>query len=263
MGIVNVTPDSFSDGGRFFSLGKAIDHAWSLIDEGADVLDVGGESSRPGAEPVSVADEIARTIPVIEAIRGAGVPVSIDTTKSEVMRAAVDAGASMVNDINALQGDGVMQLIAESDVAVCIMHMQGSPRTMQQAPSYDNVVGQVIHFLSTRIEAALAAGVSLQRLVIDPGFGFGKTLEHNLALLAGLREFSGLGCPVLAGLSRKSMLGAITGKPINERIHASVAAALIAIQRGASVVRVHDVAATRDAIAILQAVQGGFTSRTC
>ena len=263
MGIVNVTPDSFSDGGRFFSVGKAIDHAWALIEEGADVLDVGGESSRPGAEPVSVADEIARTIPVIEAIRGAGVPVSIDTTKSEVMHAALDAGASMVNDINAMHDHGVMQLIAESDVAVCIMHMQGSPRTMQEAPVYENVVGQVSQYLSARIDVALAAGVSLERLVIDPGFGFGKTIEHNLALLGGLREFSGFGCPVLAGLSRKSMLGEITGKPVNDRIHASVAAALIAIQRGASMVRVHDVAATRDAIAILQAVQDGFTSSAC
>lgn len=256
MGIVNVTPDSFSDGGHFFSIGKAIDHAWALIKEGADILDIGGESSRPGAESVSVSEEIARTIPVIEAIHGAGVPVSIDTTKSEVMRAAVNAGASMINDINALRGEGAIQLMADTDVAVCIMHMQGSPGSMQQAPTYENVVEEVRDYLAERIEVVLAAGVSRERLVIDPGFGFGKTVQHNLALLAGLQSFSRLGCPVLAGLSRKSTLGIITGRPVNERIHASVAAALIAIQRGASLVRVHDVAATRDAIAILQAVEG-------
>ena len=256
MGIVNVTPDSFSDGGRYFSIGKAIDHAWAQINEGADILDIGGESSRPGAEPISVAEEIARTIPVIEAIHRSGVPVSIDTTKAEVMHAAIGAGASMVNDINALQGDGAVQLMADTDVAVCIMHMQGSPGSMQQAPSYGNVVEEVRKFLSDRIEVVMAAGVSRERLAIDPGFGFGKTVQHNLALLADLQSLAGLGCAVLAGLSRKSTLGIITGRPVDERIHASVAAAMIAIQRGASVVRVHDVGATRDAIAILQAVEG-------
>jgi dihydropteroate synthase len=256
MGIVNVTPDSFSDGGRFFGIGKAIDHAWTLINEGADILDIGGESSRPGADPVSVEEEIARTIPVIEAMQAAGVPISIDTTKPEVMHAAVTAGASMINDINALRGDGAMQLIVDTDVAVCIMHMQGNPGSMQQAPTYENVLEEVRDYLSGRIEAVLAAGVSRERLVIDPGFGFGKTVQHNLALLAGLQSLCGLGCAVLAGISRKSTLGIITGRPISERVHASVAAALIAIQRGASLVRVHDVAATRDAIAILQAVEG-------
>ncbi|HEU0187459.1 MAG TPA: dihydropteroate synthase, partial [Gallionellaceae bacterium] len=233
MGIVNVTPDSFSDGGRHLLRDAAVAHARQLLAEGADILDIGGESTRPGAQPVSVQDELARVLPVIEALCRDKVPLSIDTWKPEVMKQALAAGASMVNDINALQAEGALQAVAAGNCAVCLMHMQGQPQTMQQAPQYGDVVDEVVTFLQQRIAALEAAGIARDRMVVDPGFGFGKTLAHNLDLLRHLQVFAGLGVPVLAGLSRKSMLGAITGQPVEQRVYASVAAALLAVQRGA------------------------------
>lgn len=257
MGIVNVTPDSFSDGGRYVSTAAAIDHAHQLMADGADILDVGGESTRPGAPPVGEQEELDRVLPVIEGLRGIDIPVSIDTFKPAVMRAAIAAGASMVNDINALQDAGALQAVAGSDAAVCLMHMQGAPQTMQQQPHYEDVIEEVGEFLRARIAAAEAAGIARERIVIDPGFGFGKTLAHNLALLRHLDAMRSLGVPVLAGMSRKSMLGAITGREVGERQAASIAAALIAVQRGAAIVRVHDVRETADALKILNAVNEG------
>ena len=255
MGVVNVTPDSFSDGGRFLAPGAAVAHAQRLIAEGASVVDVGGESSRPGAAPVVVAEELARVMPVVRALRDAAVPVSVDTAKPEVMRAALAEGASMVNDVTALAAPGALETVASSDCAVCLMHMQGEPRTMQLRPVYDDVVRDVKRFLADRVGAAEHAGIARSRVVIDPGFGFGKTADHNLELLRRLRELAGLGVPVLAGWSRKSTLGSITGRAAADRLAASVAAALIAVQNGARIVRVHDVAATRDALAVWQAVE--------
>ncbi|HZW24815.1 MAG TPA: dihydropteroate synthase [Gallionella sp.] len=254
MGIVNVTPDSFSDGGRYVSTAAAIDHAHKLMADGADILDVGGESTRPGAQPVGLQEEMDRVLPVIEGLRGIDIPVSIDTFKPAVMRAAIAAGASMVNDINALQQADALQAVAGSGAAVCLMHMQGAPQTMQQQPEYRDVVDEVAGYLRGRIAAAEAAGIARERIVIDPGFGFGKTLAHNLALLRRMDAMCALGVPVLAGLSRKSMLGAITGRDVGERQAASVAAALIAVQRGAAIVRVHDVRETADALKIWDAV---------
>jgi len=254
MGIVNVTPDSFSDGGKHLQRDAALVHALGLIAEGADILDIGGESTRPGARPVSIQEEMDRVLPIIEELRDAAVPISIDTFKPEVMLAAIAAGAQMVNDINALQNAAAMNTVAASHAAVCLMHKQGNPQTMQEQPVYQNVVAEVCAFLCDRIAAAEAAGIKRDRIVIDPGFGFGKTLAHNLALLRGLNELAALGVPVLAGLSRKSMLGALTGQDVAQRLPASVAAALIAVQLGANIVRVHDVRATVDALKILRAV---------
>jgi dihydropteroate synthase len=263
MGIVNVTPDSFSDGGAFDSAQAAVEHGLRLVDEGADLLDVGGESTRPGAAPVDEAEELRRVLPVIEALSArAGVPVSIDTSKPGVMRAAVAAGASMINDVFALRADGALEAAAAAGVPVCLMHMQGEPRSMQDAPHYDDVVGEVHRFLADRLLACQFAGIDLRRLLVDPGFGFGKTLAHNLDLLRGLERFTSLGVPLLAGLSRKSMIGTITGRSdAADRVHGSAAAALIAVQRGAAIVRVHDVAATRDALAVWQAVAAGIPVR--
>jgi dihydropteroate synthase len=254
MGIVNVTPDSFSDGGLHLQRDAALAHAHRLVAEGADMLDIGGESTRPGAQPVSVQEELERVLPVIEGLRSAPVPVSIGTCKPEVMRAAIAAGAQMVNDINALQDAAAMNVVAASDAAVCLMHKQGNPQTMQAQPHYQDVVAEVSGFLRERIAAAEAAGICRERIVIDPGFGFGKTLEHNLSLLRELSKLAELGVPVLAGLSRKSMLGALTGRDVTQRLPASVAAALIAVQRGAHIVRVHDVRATVDALKVWSAV---------
>ena len=254
MGIVNVTPDSFSDGGQHLRRDAALAHAHQLIHEGADILDIGGESTRPGALAVGVQEELDRVMPVIESLRGAPVPLSIDSCKPEVMRAALAAGAGMVNDINALQQPEALTAVAASDAAVCLMHKQGSPQTMQAQPQYQDVVAEVLQFLRARLAAAEAAGIARVRIVVDPGFGFGKTLVHNLALLRGLDEFNELGVPVLAGLSRKSMLGTITGQDVEHRVHASVAAALLAVQHGAKIVRVHDVRATVDALKVWQAV---------
>jgi dihydropteroate synthase len=254
MGIVNVTPDSFSDGGKHLQRDAALVHARQLIAEGADMLDIGGESTRPGASPVGAQEEMDRVLPIIEELRDAAVPISVDTFKPEVMLAAIAAGAHMVNDINALQDAAAMNAVAASNAAVCLMHKQGNPLTMQEQPVYRNVVAEVSEFLQERIAAAEAAGIQRDRIVIDPGFGFGKTLAHNLALLQRLNELAALGVPVLAGLSRKSMLGALTGQDVAQRMPASVAAALIAVQRGANIVRVHDVHATVDALKILNAV---------
>ncbi|MFN3544335.1 MAG: dihydropteroate synthase [Thiobacillus sp.] len=255
LGIVNVTPDSFSDGGRLASAQAAIEHALKLREAGADILDVGGESTRPGAAPVPASEEIERVLPVIEALAAQGCVVSVDTMKPEVMRVALAAGAAMVNDVMALRAPGALEALAASDAAACLMHMQGEPRTMQQAPAYVDVVGEVAAFLGARVATCEAAGIARERLVIDPGFGFGKTLEHNLALLRQLERLAASGVPLLAGLSRKSMLGALTGRAAGEREFAGVAAHLIAIAHGARLVRVHDVAAMRDALAIWNAVE--------
>ena len=254
MGVVNITPDSFSDGGRFLDPAAAIAHARKLMGEGADLIDLGAESSRPGAAAVMSADEeLRRLLPVLRGLRD--VPVSVDTVKPEVMRVALAEGAAMINDINALRAPGALAAVAAADAAVCLMHMQGSPGTMQQDPSYGDVVAEVKAFLLERIESVCAGGIAVERVVVDPGFGFGKTLEHNLELLRHLREFASLGVPLLAGWSRKSSLGKITGKPAGERLAASIAAALIAAQNGAAILRVHDVAATRDALLVLAAVE--------
>jgi len=258
-GIINITPDSFSGDG-LASTEAAIAHGLKLADDGADLLDVGGESTRPGAEPVSAQDEIARVVPVIEALaRRATLPISIDTSKSEVMRAAVAAGAGMINDVYALRLDGALDAAAALKVPVCLMHMQGEPRTMQDAPHYDDVVSDVRRFLAERIFACEMSGIDKKRIVADPGFGFGKTLEHNLALLRALDEFSALGVPLLVGLSRKGMIGTLTGRDRHaDRVAGSAAAALIAVQKGAAIVRVHDVAATRDALAVWEGVAKGI-----
>jgi dihydropteroate synthase len=256
MGVVNVTPDSFYDGGRHAEPAVAIAHARRLAAEGADLLDVGGESSRPGAAPVAAEAELARILPVLDGIADLDLPVSVDTTKPEVMRAALAHGAAMINDITALAAPGALEAVAASDAGVCLMHMQGSPRTMQADPVYADVTAEVRDFLAARAAACVKGGVARDRIVVDPGFGFGKTVGHNLALLARLGEIATLGFPVLAGWSRKSSLGRITGRPAEERLAGSVAAALIAVQRGARIVRVHDVAATRDALAVLAAVEG-------
>lgn len=253
MGILNVTPDSFSDGGRYAGLARALDHARAMLADGADVVDVGGESTRPGAAPVDEATELARVVPVIEALAREGALVSVDTTKPGVMRAAIGAGAAIVNDVGALGAPGAIEAVAGSGVAVCLMHMRGTPATMQSAPDYADVVTEVRGFLEARARACEAAGIARDRIVVDPGFGFGKTLAHNLDLLARLDEIAASGYPVLAGLSRKSMLGAITGRPEGERMAASVAAALSAVQRGAAIVRVHDVRETVDALAVWRA----------
>jgi len=256
MGIVNVTPDSFSDGGHHFDVDSAVAHGLRLAEEGADILDVGGESTRPGAEEVPVEEELRRVVPVIERLaRETGLPVSVDTSKPEVMRAAVAAGAGMINDVHALRREGALDAAAELGVPVVLMHMLGEPRTMQDDPRYDDVVGEVHRFLAERIFAAEMAGIPRRRIVVDPGFGFGKTTGHNLALLAQLDRFVELGVPVLAGLSRKRTIGELTGRadPL-QRVHGSVAAHLIAVQRGARLVRVHDVAATVDALKVWNAV---------
>ncbi|MBB5209346.1 dihydropteroate synthase [Chiayiivirga flava] len=255
LGIVNVTPDSFSDGGRHASVDAAVAHALRLVEEGADALDVGGESTRPGADAVPVDEELRRVVPVIERlVRETGVPIGIDTSKPEVMRAAVDAGAGLINDVYALRRDGALDAAAALGVPVVLMHMLGEPRVMQDAPHYEDVVADVHRFLADRIFACEMAGIAKSRIVVDPGFGFGKTLAHNMALLANLARFVELGVPVLAGLSRKRSIGELTGRAVDERVSGSVAAHLIAAQRGARLLRVHDVAATRDALAVWEAV---------
>jgi dihydropteroate synthase len=256
MGVVNVTPDSFSDGGRFLGLQQAVEHARFLVEAGADILDIGGESSRPGAQPVGIDEELRRVMPVLQQLAQMPVPVSVDTCNPEVMRRAIAEGAAMVNDINALREPGALAAVAQSQAAVCLMHMQGRPRTMQQDPHYQDVLSEVTAFLSERVEAAQHAGIERERIIIDPGFGFGKNTGHNLELLRGLSRIAGLGQPVLVGLSRKSLFGKITGKAVGDRVSASVAAALLAVEHGAALVRVHDVAATRDALMVWQAVIG-------
>jgi dihydropteroate synthase len=256
MGVVNVTPDSFSDGGVYVGAKQAVAHARRLVEEGADILDIGGESTRPGAAPVALDEERRRVLPVLEALAGCGLPLSVDTRKPEFMLEAIAAGAAMINDVTALAAPAALAAVAKSLAAVCLMHMQGDPGTMQESPSYRDVVSEVRDYLAQRVAAAERAGIARDRIVVDPGFGFGKTVEHNLALLRSLAEFRSLGVALLAGLSRKAMLGKLTGREPQERVHASIAAALLAVQNGAQIVRVHDVAATRDALAVWNAVKG-------
>lgn len=257
MGIVNLTPDSFSGDGVGDDVRAALKCAEAQLAAGADILDLGAESSRPGALPVPAEVEIARLRPVLRVVRDWGVPVSVDTVKPEVMRMAIDAGATLINDIMALRVPGALECVADSDVGVCLMHMQGEPRTMQLQPHYEDVVEEVYVFLTARLMACRAAGIDKERLIVDPGFGFGKTVRHNYTLLRELARFTELGVPLLVGLSRKSMLGAVTGRPAGEaRMPASIAAALLAVERGAAIVRVHDVAATRDALAVWEALKG-------
>jgi len=255
MGIVNVTPDSFSDGGKYSSTDLAVEHGLALIAEGADILDIGGESTRPGAPPVSLDEELRRVMPVIEALASVStVPLSIDTYKPEVMRSAIAAGIDIVNDVRALQEDGAVEIVANSDVGVCLMHMQGMPQTMQLAPSYQDVVSEVVHFLSDRMHVVTSAGIAIDRIVLDPGFGFGKTTAHNIALIQHLTEIDAIGRPLLVGLSRKSVLGKIAGGDEQQRLHAGLAASVISAMKGAKIVRVHDVKATVDALKIVTAV---------
>jgi dihydropteroate synthase len=254
MGVVNITPDSFSDGGSFADSKTALAHARQLIAEGADIIDIGGESTRPGSAGVALDEERSRVLPVLEQLAGGTVPVSVDTQKPELMREAIATGASMINDINALQAHEALTAVAHGDVAICLMHMRGTPADMQIDPEYADVVAEVQAFLEGRVRAAYAAGIAPERIVIDPGFGFGKTLEHNLQLLTHLDRFCALGPALLAGMSRKGMLGRLTDRDVNERVFASVAAAVIAVGKGARIVRVHDVAATRDALAVWSAV---------
>lgn len=263
VGILNVTPDSFSDGGRYADLDAAVAHGLAMVEQGADMLDIGGESTRPGAADVSEQDELARVLPVIEALAArTDKPISIDTSKPEVMRAAVAAGAGMINDVYALRREGALDVAASLGVPVCIMHMQGEPRGMQDDPHYDDVVGEVHRFLVDRLFACELAGIDKRKVLVDPGFGFGKTLEHNLQLLRDLQRFTDLGSGVYAGLSRKSMIGTITGRTSPaDRAAGSVAAALIAVQQGAKLVRVHDVQATVDALAVWHAVDANRPAR--
>lgn len=258
MGVLNVTPDSFSDGGRFLALDASLRKAERMVEEGAAIIDVGGESTRPGARAVDAVVELRRVVPVLEALAGRlPVPLSVDSSKPEVMQAAVEAGAGLINDVRALREPGALESAAACGVPVCLMHMQGEPRTMQQDPSYGDVVEEVRAFLSERVATCEQAGIPRSKLLIDPGFGFGKTLQHNLDLLRDLGQFVDLGLPVLVGLSRKSMIGAILGDvPVERRLQGSVAAALLAAREGASILRVHDVAPTVEALKVLTALRG-------
>jgi dihydropteroate synthase len=257
MGILNVTPDSFSDGGVYFDPHRALEQAQRMVEQGAAIIDIGGESTRPGASPVSVEEELRRVVPLVEALSKAlPVPISVDTSKPEVMRETVAAGAGMINDIMALRLPGALEAVAQLQVPVCLMHMLGEPRTMQSAPHYDHVVSDVMRFLNDRVEACVLAGIPRERILLDPGFGFGKTLQHNLDLLHALEQFLTLELPLLVGISRKSMIGALLGdRPVNGRLNGSLAAAVIAAMKGAAVVRVHDVAETADALKIVGAVR--------
>lgn len=251
MGILNITPDSFSDAGQYQHLESALSRAEQMIADGADILDIGGESSRPGAPPLPLREELQRVMPVLYALRDCGKPLSVDTYKPEVMREAILAGADMINDINAFRAPGAIEAVQGSDCALCIMHMQNVPETMQQQPQYEDVVREVIAFLRERVDTMVAAGIARERLCVDPGFGFGKTVEQNYALLRATRQLrSELGLPVLAGLSRKSMVGAVTGRPVGQRLAGSIAGALAAVAQGAEIIRVHDVAETVDALKV-------------
>lgn len=255
MGILNVTPDSFSDGGHFDNPNIALRQAATMAEGGAAIIDIGGESTRPGAGSVDIQQELDRVIPVIEAVRSVtDVPISIDTSKASVMREAVAAGATLINDVLALRGEGALQTAVELQVPVCLMHMRGEPRTMQESPEYDDVVADVAAFLESRVAACVAAGLGEELLIVDPGFGFGKTHRHNVELLANLRQLRVRNRPILVGVSRKSTLGELTNREIHERMPASVAAAVVAVMKGADIVRAHDVAATVDALKVAQAV---------
>jgi dihydropteroate synthase len=255
MGILNVTPDSFSDGGKYTQFDYALEQVEQMIANGASIIDIGGESTRPGAEAVSDNDELARVIPVLKAIKQRfNIVVSIDTSKASVMRAAIDAGADMINDVRALQNDGCLTAIANSNIPVCLMHMQGIPKNMQNSPSYDHVINDIIVFFQQRIDTCISAGIARERLILDPGFGFGKTLEQNFYLLANLSKFNQLGLPLLVGLSRKSMIGNLLNREVEQRLAGSLATAIIAAQQGAHIIRVHDVQETVDALKVLKAV---------
>ena len=255
MGVLNVTPDSFSDGGHFSEIDNARRHAERMAEEGAAIIDIGGESTRPGADAVCEAQELERVLPILEAVRGAvDLPVSIDTSKPAVMRQAVEAGAVMINDVLALQEPGALDAAADLGVVVCLMHMQGKPRTMQASPEYGDVAAEVAEFLGGRIDACVAAGISRDRLIVDPGFGFGKTRTHNVELLANLRQLQTLGLPVLVGLSRKSTIGDLTGRQVDDRLAGSISAAVLAVMNGAQIVRAHDVKETVDALRVASAV---------
>ena len=255
MGILNVTPDSFSDGGRFVRIDAALAHARKMLDEGADIIDVGGESTRPGAAAVCVDEELHRVAPIVEAlVKELDVAVSVDTSKAEVMEAVISAGAAMINDVQALGAAGALEVVAPTGVLVCLMHMQGLPRTMQSDPQYENVVDDIIGFLRERADSCIAAGIERERIIIDPGFGFGKTLAHNYTLLRELRRFSETGYYVLAGMSRKSMLGMLLDIPSDQRLVGSVVLAALAAERGAAIVRVHDVRETVEAMKLVQAI---------
>ncbi len=262
MGIVNVTPDSFSDGGKFAAAHLAVEHALKLVQEGASILDIGGESTRPNATPVSLQEELDRVIPVIEALveqfkqdKQLSIPISIDTYKPAVMQAAIAAGSSMVNDVRALQESGALEVVAKTNVGVCLMHMQGTPQTMQNNPQYNNVLEDVKAFLKARQQASIHAGCRASQIVLDPGFGFGKTREHNITLLQNLESFADLSQPLLVGLSRKSVLGQMTGNDVDARLYASIAASVIAAMKGAKILRVHDVKATVEALKVVAAIQ--------
>ena len=256
MGILNLTPDSFSDGGRFVARDAALCHAEAMVEEGAAIIDIGGESTRPGAQPVSVDEELARVVPVIETLAGEiSTPISVDTSKPEVMHEAVAVGAGLVNDVLALRQEGAVETAAGLQVPICLMHMQGEPRTMQQNPQYRDVVSDVAAFLAERVTVCEAAGIGRERLLLDPGFGFGKTLEHNLSLLKHLKQLESLGLPLLVGISRKSMIGSLlNGAPVDERVVGSVAAAVLAVVRGAAIIRAHDVGQTVAALKVAAAV---------
>ena len=257
MGVLNVTPDSFSDGGSFVGQDKALAHADAMLESGAAIIDVGGESTRPGAAPVSIQEELDRVVPVVEVlVQEFQCIVSVDTSTPEVMLAAASVGAGLINDVRALKRPGALDAAASLDLPVCLMHMQGQPETMQQNPKYQSIERDVADFFAQRIDACVAAGVSKERLMLDPGFGFGKTLEHNVALLSGLSEFMLFGLPLLVGLSRKTMIGAILDKPVDQRLYGSVAAAVLAAERGANIVRVHDVSETVDALKVVAAIRG-------
>ena len=256
MGIVNVTPDSFSDGGKYAAANLAIEHALKLVEEGAAILDIGGESTRPNATPVGLQEELDRVIPVIEAlVSQVNIPISIDTYKPQVMQAAINAGASIVNDVRALQEEGALDVLENSNAGVCLMHMQGKPQTMQDNPHYNDVVNDVIAFLQARLQASIHAGIAKNRILLDPGFGFGKSRAHNIALIQQLESFAVLGQPLLVGLSRKSVLGQMTGNDVDARLYASIAASVIAAMKGAKILRVHDVKATVEALKVVSAIQ--------
>jgi dihydropteroate synthase len=262
MGVLNVTPDSFSDGGRFLDVDRALAHAREMLSDGADIIDIGGESTRPGAQPTTEADEIRRVVPIVESLAHDDVVISVDTMKPAVMRAAISAGASMINDARALRAPDALDIVAKSDVAVCLMHMQGEPRTMQSAPVYSDVVAEVRRFLEERVVACRSAGIADRRIAVDPGFGFGKAVAHNLRLVRELASIGSLGFPIVAGLSRKSTLGALTGRSADDRLAASIAAALSAVMHGASIVRVHDVRETVDALKVWLAIEKGNEATT-
>lgn len=255
MGVLNITPDSFSDGGQYNTVAGSYARAEQMLNEGVDIFDIGGESTRPGAQAVSIQEELDRILPVIEAIKPLGKSISVDTRRTQVMQAVLELGVNIINDVNALQESQALETVAKTNADICLMHMQGQPKTMQEQPAYSDVVNEVVQFLQARIDACQARGIDASRIIIDPGFGFGKTLAHNLQLLSNLKQFKQLGCRILIGLSRKSMFGHITGKPVEDRFASSLAATVVGLLQGVDIVRTHDVAGTLDAIQVLSALK--------